>query len=735
MENWYRIQAALLAAVVCLALGVAVLLRSRPAVPPSRFAALALNLCAWFVVDAIVLAELMGPRSGIALRAITAGFLPMVLTGFFAAFSSEDDRFSAASVLLSRVLTGLCVSTGIILWATSNLFADPEAHRAALTGLELAVLGSLVVQLSMSIALMIRRSREVELRSERTRLVSLTAASGGVFSIAILAYTVDVGVAWLGNMLPAVYLFFIYQVITLRRILDVSEFIGRVLVLGGFALVVSAIYALLVAWWRHDFGLFLFNTVIATIVILILIDPLRAFIEARLNELVFRERFEFTRAAEVIRKSLTNVIDIGGMTDLLMGRLEASRQVTHASVWLRDEEGLAMKRLGFVGTAPPPLLDAIKARPFLARLLQQKVMTIEGLEAERDALAAEVSPAGEEGVQVEAERETRRELIASMIVTMTELEAQLVTALVSARGKGPLTDGLELEPHGELLGFLCVKNERLREAWSADETRAIAALAAQATIVIENSRLFDRIRERDRLAAIGQMAAGLAHEIRNPLGAIKGSAQLLAEVDPEQRATFLQIIQEEVNRLDSVVSQFLTYARPLKGKRDMVDVNQVLERTLTLITAEPHSSKVELVTAPGLQQIRSDPELIRQVTLNLSRNAIEAMAPQGGGLLRISTAIAWRSGNERATTPTEAGAYVRIRFEDEGPGIPPEVMERLFIPFYTTKQTGTGLGLAICQRIVESLGGTIEVTSRVGRGAVFSVFLPLTDAATRTTLA
>jgi signal transduction histidine kinase len=323
----------------------------------------------------------------------------------------------------------------------------------------------------------------------------------------------------------------------------------------------------------------------------------------------------------------------------------------------------------------------------------------------------------------------------AMIATMRELEAQLVTALVGATSR-PANAPLELESGPELLGFLVVKNERLREAWSVDETRAIVALAAQATIIVENSRLFDRIRERDRLAAIGQMAAGLAHEIRNPLGAIKGSAQLLAEVDAEQRATFLQIIQEEVERLDSVVSQFLTYARPLKGKRDTVDLNQVLERTLTLITNETHSSRVELISAPNLPAIRSDPELIRQVTLNLSRNAIEAMAPQGGGKLTIATSVAWRgalerSGGARSSGSAEPGQYIRIRFEDEGPGIPPEVMERLFIPFYTTKQSGTGLGLAICQRIVESLGGTIEVSSRLGRGATFAVFLPLSDVPTR----
>ncbi len=754
MENWYRIQAALLAAVVCLALAIAVLLRRSPTVPPSRFATLALNLVMWFVSDALVLGEIAGETTGLALRGMLAAALPASLVGFFAAFSAEDDRFAGAAVLVGRVLSGLGVATGIILWATGSLFADADAHHTALVGLVRFGFGATWVGLGLSMGLMVRRTRGVELRSERTRLVSLTIVSGAVFSLALLAYALDVGVAWLGNMLVAVFMFFVYQVITLRRILDVYEFVGRVLVLGGFALVLSVIYALLVAWWRHDFGLFLFNTIIATIVILILLDPLRFFVEARLNELVFRERFEFTKQAEIIRKSLANVIDIGGMTDLLMSRLEASRQVTHASVYLRDEDGLAMKRLGFVGTAPPPMLDAIKARPFLARLLQQKVMTIEGLENEREGLEREretveraraqelAAPAEGEASEpkktslpAEVELQGRIEVLDAMIATMTELEAQLVTALA---GSARVTNApLDMDSGPELLGFLVVKNERLREAWSADETRAIVALAAQATIIIENSRLFDRIRERDRLAAIGQMAAGLAHEIRNPLGAIKGSAQLLAEVDPDQRPTFLQIIQEEVNRLDSVVSQFLTYARPLKGKRDMVDVNHVLDRTMTLIASEPHASKVELVAAPNLPQVRSDPELIRQVTLNLSRNAIEAMAPTGGGKLTISTSLAWRGSTERggrASGAIEPGSYVRIRFEDEGPGIPPEVMERLFIPFYTTKQTGTGLGLAICQRIVESLGGTIEVSSRVGRGATFTVFLPTTEVNTRSTV-
>ena len=121
-----------------------------------------------------------------------------------------------------------------------------------------------------------------------------------------------------------------------------------------------------------------------------------------------------------------------------------------------------------------------------------------------------------------------------------------------------------------------------RHASTSDEIKALVALAAQATITIENSRLFDRIRERDRLAALGEMAAGLAHEIRNPLGAIKGAAQLLNEADHD-RSTYLDVIIDEVNRLNGVVGQFLTYARPLKTTGELVDVNHVLQRTLTLV--------------------------------------------------------------------------------------------------------------------------------------------------------
>ena len=337
-----------------------------------------------------------------------------------------------------------------------------------------------------------------------------------------------------------------------------------------------------------------------------------------------------------------------------------------------------------------------------------KLVAVENLEAELEEILKREA----------AEDQGRVELLDAVIMTMQSLESALSIALVSGE---------------QLIGILNVRDERLREAYAADEIKALTALAGQATITIENSRLFDRIRERDRLAALGEMAAGLAHEIRNPLGAIKGAAQLLDEAASD-RDTYLDIITEEVNRLNGVVSQFLTYARPLKTSGESVHINDVVERTLTLLRVEEHPCVIEYIQAPSLPTTRTDPELLRQVTLNLARNAIEAMGDDGGKLT-VSTALTRRRPPRPSGSATRIDhiTYIRVRFEDEGPGIAPEVIERLFIPFFTTKPSGTGLGLAICDRIIRAMGGWFDVKSKVGEGSQFTVYLPVNEPSRATT--
>jgi signal transduction histidine kinase len=229
------------------------------------------------------------------------------------------------------------------------------------------------------------------------------------------------------------------------------------------------------------------------------------------------------------------------------------------------------------------------------------------------------------------------------------------------------------------------------------------------------------------------MAAGLAHEIRNPLAAIQGAIQLLApeaaagqlrppEASPEQAREFLGIIADEVRRLNGVVSQFLDYSRPARASLSAGDVNDILERTLRLLGSEvPPSVELTVDLERPLPKVLCDPEQMRQVFLNLALNAVQAM-PRGGRL-SVSTRLArdelalWRESPRRSDV-------VEVHFRDTGPGVPEEAREHIFVPFYTTKEKGTGLGLAICQRIIKAHGGSLGLRSAPGEGADFVIALP-----------
>ena len=247
-----------------------------------------------------------------------------------------------------------------------------------------------------------------------------------------------------------------------------------------------------------------------------------------------------------------------------------------------------------------------------------------------------------------------------------------------------------------VLGFLGLRDDRSPEPYSTAEIAKLMQIAETAATVIWNSKLMERLRERERLATVGAMAAGLAHEIRNPLGAIKGAAEYL---DPGRflegdEAEFLQVIIDETNRLNSVVSQFLDYARPFRatvpGDRHQRGGPQDRQ-------ADPSGARREPSRAAARRAHAGDPR---------RRRADEAGGPQP----RAQRARRLRRDRPVtiSTRYVQERGCVELRVRDEGRGIPPEDLDRIFIPFFTTKQQGTGLGLAVCQRIVHNHGGTIS---------------------------
>ena len=221
------------------------------------------------------------------------------------------------------------------------------------------------------------------------------------------------------------------------------------------------------------------------------------------------------------------------------------------------------------------------------------------------------------------------------------------------------------------------------------------------------------------------MAAGLAHEIRNPLAGIKGAAQYLQEVaeeaDPEEVQDFAGVITREVDRLGSVVTQFLDYARPLSIRDDEMDPADLARRTVDLIERQalPEGLVLEVQALEGLPALRADADKIHQVLLNLIQNAIQALDGPGRICVQIAPAGMTRSGAGGGGRKA-----VEIRVIDDGPGIPPEVQSKLFITFFTTRISGTGLGLAISRRIVEAHGGELVVRSKAGQGSTFTIRLP-----------
>jgi len=277
----------------------------------------------------------------------------------------------------------------------------------------------------------------------------------------------------------------------------------------------------------------------------------------------------------------------------------------------------------------------------------------------------------------------------------------------------------------EILGVLDVQSPRL-DAFDDNDVMALEALANQIAIAIENARLFAEVQsalrrleetqvqlvQSARLASIGELAAGVAHEINNPLTSVLGFAELaarkLAPNDPLQRD--MAIIINEAKRARDIVRHLLEFARQTPPLIEKANINLILHQTLALIRThiESNGIVIEERYAPGLDDIPVDAAQMKQVFLNLITNAAQAM-PHGGTL---------------TLTTARQGEYITISVADTGEGIPPENKMRIFDPFFTTRPNGTGLGLSVSLGIVQQHGGRIEVESRPGRGSTFTIWLP-----------
>jgi signal transduction histidine kinase len=688
--------------VLALAIAMSVLLRGRRTVH-WLFAAFATDIALWYGSQSL---------AGF-FRADVWGRVTGVLTVLLPQFALHT--FQNVVPLEGRGKPRLARFAATIAVPLFVLSVSPYHDRPFVLGAVYTYVFGLLAAALITLARRGQRSPSRAVR-DRVRFLVVVGAAATTFSLADFLSYLGVHLPPIGAVLAIVFLFVLAESVTRPRLADIYELAGRLLVSTALAFCLAAIFYLFVMV-IGGFDTMYLNAVLAAIVFLVLFEPLQTEVETRIHQFFFRERYDLETSVANLRKRLAHVLEIDEMVSTLMQGLDSSHRVTTAAIYLRDQDGDGFDLVGSFGTAVPKRIEALGARPLLDRLSKYPSLSLED--------------AAKEGSQ----------------------GAAAVTTAAAALGALQSAVALAVRPEEEgIVALLFTADDRVRDAFTPEEIALLETVATQIGVVVVNSRLYSRMKDRDRLAALGSMAAGLAHEVKNPLGAIKGAAQLLEEVgaspeDPTARE-FVGIILEEVNRLDRVVGSFLDYARPHAGNPIPLDLNAAVRRTVQIVSSQISDGAVDLQLelAEPLPRTRIDPEKFRQVLINLTQNAIQAM--DGRGKITVSTAVR-RSGRARVVPdrwgervdskgpgshmPADSPArrsmsddteLVEVSVRDTGPGISPKVLRNLFIPFFTTKSQGTGLGLAISQSIVQSAGGTIEVHSHPGDGTTFTILLP-----------
>lgn len=404
-----------------------------------------------------------------------------------------------------------------------------------------------------------------------------------------------------------------------------------------------------------------------------------------------RQRVEQLRHLLEVGRAITASLDLEQILEAAAGALVRMIEAATAHVFLLDPER-------------PVLRGAATSVAAHRDLIRNTEVPLDGPSASARAIALRAP------VAVPDTTDPRAEVQRQITAALGERSILAVPLLVRDRP----------------IGVVVIGDSRDQRRWSSGEVERTSLVAHQLAVAVANSRLYEDLRrsyaelaraqeelvKRERLAALGELSAVVAHEVRNPLGVIYNAMGPLRRLlRPEGDAkTLLDIVGEEAERLNRIVSDLLDFARPHEPVLEEVSLRELLDELLDRMKGDPAARQVALAVdlPPELPPLPLDAGMIRRAFLNLVQNAMQA-SPEGG-TVRVSA---------RAD-----GDGVTVEIADRGPGVPEELREKIFQPFFTTRANGTGLGLAVVKRIVEEHRGRVEVTSPPGGGATVSVWLP-----------
>ena len=537
------------------------------------------------------------------------------------------------------------------------------------------------------------------IRQNQLRLLFLAeiVGWGGGFTNYLLWYGVPIRPY--GNILVSLYtLIFAYAMVR-YRLLDIEIVLKKSLTYALLLLVLLLpCYALVVVGQRYAFGginhIFSGLTLGLFILVAFYFPKIRFRTEEALERVLFKKRVDYRETLLHSSQDMVSIVDIKALSEKLVQTIGKSLRIEKVSLLLSNEAKGSYNLEASVGLdfEHPERILLSRDGPLIKLLRQRKEPMV------KEEL--EWVPVGPETPQT--------------IETMDKLGAEISLPIISKE---------------KLIGILNLGHKEDKSLYSDEDLELLSTLANQAAIAIENARLYENLkqsqvtlRRADRLSSLGLLTAGLAHEIRNPLVAIRTFTQLLPEryEDAEFRNGFQGLALKEVDRICGLINDLLSFARPSKPNVAPENINDVVENIVRILEAQAKEKGILIVRdlANGLPKAWIDREQMKQVFMNLILNAIQAM--QGEDSITIST----REISRRGTAPV--GQFVQIEVRDTGVGIPEENLDHIFDPFFTSgKEEGSGLGLAVSHQIVQEHGGFVTVESKIGHGTAFFVHVPV----------
>jgi two-component system, NtrC family, sensor histidine kinase HydH len=665
-------------AIIIFSIGLSVLIRDRKRFPNQGFFLFTLFFAIYFLCFGLIpIIENPILKNLQLLFGVASGFTGVA---FFLYFLSEkiDKTFSSIYAIFSLASISLIIYSYFFISNNPSKFISYFIFIHGALSFFSIITGILIVKnITHSIT-----------KKERLSYFLMSTVAFSLFFLVSHSKFFVGAVYYLGNIASILYLYFLSHTLLKYRIMDFKESLGHMLVILSTVFATTAIYLSLLFWIPNNSGEYLFlNLVVGSIAVFILFNPFHSLIEGLITKLMFWQMEELKYYLIQLEKKLNYVQESEKKVgNLVMEYFKKSKRVTHSAIYLFDNEDVLIHKLSCIGEIPVSKLSISSLKNLIERFSYKKVITTSEIEQEIERLKRGWAlPLGGEALET------------ILTIMKTSFNAYCIYPIYGNK---------------KLIGFLTINDDRIKQPFSRKEILIFSQLTEKIGNSLTNFNRFKKARERERLAVLGQMAAGLAHEIRNPLSAIKGSVQLLADdLEYSGQSEFLTIIEEEVGRLGRVVSTFLDFARTPGKLENKVSINQIVEKSLPLLNSVHSNITVLFEKSAESPEIMGDFDKIQQLIINLVINGKQACEKLKNPEIKINT--------------KQKNNKFELHVKDNGKGIKENDLKSIFLPFYTTKNKGTGLGLSICKKIVESHGGELHVKTKPNKGTTFKAIFPL----------